>query len=605
MDASITSSDIATSQRRSQHGVGAATRWEEVEAFCSEASVMRHSQQRFRPPRPERRPCRRFATAEGCPFGDRCTHLHVESLSGFKGGDGVEMLGDASPRQDAPWASLFKMDDRKVGRGTTSLLLRTLETGGFSEAQAPPEQADLVLANAFPSGPLLKKLRGGCTVNHFPGEHEIGAKDRLALLLRGLPLHPVTFLLPEESAKLAQAVSLAASDERDNLWIAKPRQLGEGRGISVLRGGDCLQAVGLLPERPERRAGSLAGRPAEANSARKPNSCRRVVSEYIVDPLLIDGRKVDLRVYVLVTALEPHLEAAIFREGLVRFCGGTYDVSDDGLRNIGDHVSNNAVQTKTARHACASNWTLAELWAWLDTRNRHDHRGEVGEQEEAAGCRHMPVCADTVWRRVQRAVRSVLEAWRPLALLARARLAARDEGCGAALDRIRCFSLLAFDVLVDSHGAVWILEVNPKPALHAQSANMKAVFPKHYAVKASLLADLFSIVGLPVRRGGLAEQPSRGSGGGCSSSWLGFQPLLPSAKNPNVVFTVALLWPMIEDLLNGNEDVKSGAGQRSQTVSELAQIARTCPLWAEARQRKGKHAATNRLARARGGNMRE
>lgn len=35
------------------------------------------------------------------------------------------------------------------------------------------------------------------------------------------------------------------------------------------------------------------------------------------------------------------------------------------------------------------------------------------------------------------------------------------------------YSLLAFDLLVDHTGAVWLLEVNSKPALHAQSASLK------------------------------------------------------------------------------------------------------------------------------------
>ena len=129
-------------------------------------------------------------------------------------------------------------------------------------------------------------------MNHFPGEHLIGAKDRLARLVDGLPLCPHTFVLPEDAAFLREASSKPGSEA---LWIVKPCQLGEGRHVHVLRGHGALEAAGAFTQ-----------------------PC--VVSEYIANPLLIDGRKVDLRMYVLVKAMDPRLEAFIFHEGLARIC---------------------------------------------------------------------------------------------------------------------------------------------------------------------------------------------------------------------------------------------------------------------------------------------
>ena len=52
-----------------------------------------------------------------------------------------------------------------------------------------------------------------------------------------------------------------------------------------------------------------------------------VVQEYIDKPLLLDGKKFDLRIYVLLLCADP-LEIYVFAEGLVRLATNNYTVWD-------------------------------------------------------------------------------------------------------------------------------------------------------------------------------------------------------------------------------------------------------------------------------------
>ena len=49
-----------------------------------------------------------------------------------------------------------------------------------------------------------------------------------------------------------------------------------------------------------------------------------IVSEYISNPLLFDGFKFDLRVYVAVTSINP-LRIYVYEEGLTRFATSRYN----------------------------------------------------------------------------------------------------------------------------------------------------------------------------------------------------------------------------------------------------------------------------------------
>lgn len=67
-----------------------------------------------------------------------------------------------------------------------------------------------------------------------------------------------------------------------------------------------------------------------------------VVAKYIDKPLLVDGHKCDLRLYVCVTSFDPLL-IYMYEEGLVRFATVKYDKSNKTLWNPCMHLCNYSI----------------------------------------------------------------------------------------------------------------------------------------------------------------------------------------------------------------------------------------------------------------------
>jgi len=66
------------------------------------------------------------------------------------------------------------------------------------------------------------------------------------------------------------------------------------------------------------------------------------VAQYINNPLLVDGHKCDLRLYVVVTNYDPLL-IYLYEEGLVRFAAVKYDGRSQYIWNPCMHLCNYSI----------------------------------------------------------------------------------------------------------------------------------------------------------------------------------------------------------------------------------------------------------------------
>jgi tubulin monoglycylase TTLL3/8 len=100
-----------------------------------------------------------------------------------------------------------------------------------------------------------------------------------------------------------------------------------------------------------------------------------VVQKYIERPLLIQGRKFDIRAWVVVTCWNP-LTIYLYKECYIRFSASNYDPSNTS--NLFIHLTNNSISKHCTDKQSAffgqNMWSLDQFKEYLD----FIHPGEKG-----------------------------------------------------------------------------------------------------------------------------------------------------------------------------------------------------------------------------------
>ncbi|XP_072888506.1 protein polyglycylase TTLL10-like isoform X5 [Hemitrygon akajei] len=115
--------------------------------------------------------------------------------------------------------------------------------------------------------------------------------------------------------------------QEGQIWISKPAESSQGKGIFLLKTLDDLKA---FHEKLESTKENPYIRMCFYNSP-----INRIVQRYIDEPLLLEGRKFDVRSYFLIACSSPFV--TFFRHGYAKLTCNEYNPNSDDLT---DHLTN-------------------------------------------------------------------------------------------------------------------------------------------------------------------------------------------------------------------------------------------------------------------------
>ncbi|UYV64462.1 TTLL1 [Cordylochernes scorpioides] len=299
------------------------------------------------------------------------------------------------------------------------------------------------------------KLRERQIINHFPTYQELTRKDyivkninryREELDKQGSPLAekdnmgkyihldfiPLTFALPNDYNAFAEVFKKNPT----STWIMKPCGKSQGIGIFLINKLSQLK----------KWSGPLQ------NSAQNPITATYVVSRYIDNPLLIGGKKFDLRLYILVLSFKP-LKVYLYKLGFCRFCQLKYTCNMSDLANMFVHLTNVSIQRQGDEYNSVhgGKWTIQNLRLYLE--------GTQGKE-----------VADKLFSDIKSLIIHSLKATAPVMI--------RDK---------HCFECYGYDIIISDDLKPWLIEVNASPSLLTTTDNDRVL--KH-----ELVDDIFKVM---------------------------------------------------------------------------------------------------------------
>ena len=220
--------------------------------------------------------------------------------------------------------------------------------------------------------------------------------------------------------------------QRGSKWILKPSSRAQGAGIFIIN--------------------RLSQLKKWTNSSKYNNAETYVISKYIEKPLLIGGRKFDLRLYALITSYRP-LKVWFYSEGFARFSNVKYTADRDQMNNQEIHLTNVAIQKHCEDYNPnhGNKWSFSNVMLYVESNFGNQRADQLRKQ-----------------------IKDIII----YSCLSVKNVMINDK---------HCFECYGFDVIIDEALKPWLIEINASPAL---SATTKA----DSKFKKKLMFDLFQIV---------------------------------------------------------------------------------------------------------------
>ena len=308
---------------------------------------------------------------------------------------------------------------------------------------------------------LIRKLNKNQKFNHFPCTYQIGLKDNMYIhfkLYKKLfpdlyDFVPNTYILPNDAEKFEKIYK----KNKNILWIVKPVNMSRGRGVHLLKDMNELKEL--------------------IKKSRDENAIPDLISRYLDKPHLINKKKYDLRIYVLVASFSP-LRIYLYYNGLVRFA--TEDYQQGNYDNIYIHITNYSINKNNSNYKSnqknnndiENNEDNADIeeddsskWSLVEYRNYFKKLGLDDTMKD-------------IWKQIEEII------IKSLITIAR-------ENCQeiSINKKNSLFELYGYDILIDESFKAWLIEVNVNPSLHCTS-------PLDLSIKTDLIADIFNIIGI-------------------------------------------------------------------------------------------------------------
>lgn len=222
----------------------------------------------------------------------------------------------------------------------------------------------------------------------------------------------------------------------DDLWLVKPTHMMGGIGIKILKSLKTIHRKEFL------------------------------ITKYITNLDLINGKKYDFRLYILVTGLKP-LRIYFNQDGLVRIASKKFSLDRKSIKNRYVHLTNTGVNSGSKDFIKPNNYTNEEANIW-NLHTYEKHITSLGADYKELKTKIFDII-----------IKSIISVYKNLT----------TELSENNLNDINFYDILGYDVIITNDYNPILLEINSGPSMYRHNALDKII-------KTNLLIDTLNLVGI-------------------------------------------------------------------------------------------------------------